>query len=234
MPVRLRQVATVAHDLDATVAALTAGLGVDVCFSDPAVGEFGLHNALMALGDTFLEVVSPTRPGTTAGRYLDRRGGDAGYMVLVQVDDVAAARARVEALGIRVVFVADGPGIHGIHLHPADIGGAIVSLDQADPPTSWGWAGPAWTGDVAEHPDGRLATVEIAAVDPDALTARWAAVLDRPATGHRIDLDDGAIVVVPAVDATGEGVTAIGVRATTPADVGRSWTAGGIRIDVVD
>ena len=31
-------------------------------------------NAVYAIGDTFLEVVSPTRPDTTASRYLDRRG----------------------------------------------------------------------------------------------------------------------------------------------------------------
>ena len=90
---RLRQIALVAHDLDSTLASLCEELGADVCFQDPGVGAFGLHNGLLALGDTFLEVVSPTQDGTTAGRYLDRRGGDGGYMVLLQLD--ADERARL-------------------------------------------------------------------------------------------------------------------------------------------
>lgn len=233
MTVRLRQVATVADDLDAAVAELRAALGVDVCFTDPGVGVFGLRNALLPLGDTFLEVVSPVRPGTTAGRYLERRGGDAGYMVLVQVDDLDPVRRRVADLGVRIVFEADGPGIHGLHLHPADGLGAIVSVDAAAPPASWGWAGPDWTGDVAPRPEGRLARVEIAAVDPDAVAARWAEVLDRPAVDHRVELDDGAIVVVPADERRDEGVVAVAVRAVDPAAVGRSTRAAGIRVDVV-
>jgi hypothetical protein len=46
------------------------------------VGRFGLTNAVFAVGDTFVEVVAPTQPDTTAGRYLKRRGGDGGYMAI--------------------------------------------------------------------------------------------------------------------------------------------------------
>jgi hypothetical protein len=80
---RLRQVALVARELDPVVAALERTLGLAVAFRDPGVAEFGLRNALFPVGDQFLEVVSPTQPGTTAGRLLERRGGDGGYMVIV-------------------------------------------------------------------------------------------------------------------------------------------------------
>ena len=50
--------------------------GVRVCHRDPEVGQFGLHNALMPFGTSFVEVVAPLREGTTAGRYLERRKGD--------------------------------------------------------------------------------------------------------------------------------------------------------------
>src|SRR2546423_1234751 len=125
---RLRQVALVAHDLEPVVKELSDVLGVGVCYRDPGVGLFGLHNALFTIGDTFLEVVSPVRDGTTAGRYLERRGGDSGYMVILQSDDLDADRARVTQLGVRVVWQADRPNIRGTHLHPADVGGAILSL----------------------------------------------------------------------------------------------------------
>src|SRR3954464_2439099 len=96
---RLRQVALVARDMAAAEQELTGALGVEVAYRDPGVGEFGLENVLFTLGDTSLEVVSPIREGTTAGRYLSRRGGDGGYMVILQTDDLDAARARVAAPG---------------------------------------------------------------------------------------------------------------------------------------
>jgi len=65
------------------------------------VGQFGLTNAVFAVGDTFVEVVAPARPDTTAGRYLERRGGDGRYMAIFQVPDLAAARRRLASLGVR-------------------------------------------------------------------------------------------------------------------------------------
>ena len=84
-----------ARDLNAARARLSGELGLGEPFSDPDVGYFGLENAVWAVGDTFLEVVSPVQDGTAAGRLLERRGvGECGYMVMFQVDDLdAGARA---------------------------------------------------------------------------------------------------------------------------------------------
>lgn len=205
--IRLRQVALVAADLDPVVDDLRRTLGVDVCFRDPGVGEFGLHNALFPLGDTFLEVVAPTRPGTTAGRYLERRRGDGGYMVILQYDDLDAARRRVDELGVRVVWSVDLPDMRGTHLHPADMGGAIVSLDWADPPGSWRWAGPSWQPSQA----GEITAVEVQAADPSAMAARWSAVLGAPVAADVVTLDRGEIRFVPPGDDRGDGVAAIQV-----------------------
>jgi hypothetical protein len=75
---RLRQVAFAADDLDAAVGDLCAVLGIRVAFNDPGVAVFGLRNAVLAVGDTFLEVVSPVETDTAAGRYMARRGSDCG------------------------------------------------------------------------------------------------------------------------------------------------------------
>ena len=175
---RLRQVALVAHDCGQVSDELRAAFGWGEPFHDPGVGRFGLTNAVFAAGDTFVEVVAPVQAGTTAGRYLERRGGDGGYMAIFQVPDLAAARARLPGLGVRVVWTADLPDIAGTHLHPKDVPGAIVSLDWAEPAGSWRWAGPAWTGRVPEHPGGGGVTgVTIEVADPAAAAARWAAVL---------------------------------------------------------
>ena len=67
---RLRQIALVAQDLDPTVALLCEALGAEVVERDDGVASFGLHNALIQIGDTFLEVVSlllasPCSPSTS-------------------------------------------------------------------------------------------------------------------------------------------------------------------------
>ncbi|HEX4660156.1 MAG TPA: hypothetical protein VH307_22445, partial [Streptosporangiaceae bacterium] len=134
---RLRQVALVARDCDRVAGELCQAFGLAQPFHDPGVGRFGLTNAVFAVGDTFLEVVAPAQPDTAAGRYLQRRGGDGGYMAIFQVPHLAAARRRLAGLGVRVVWTADLPDIAATHLHPRDVPGAIVSLDWAEPAQSW-------------------------------------------------------------------------------------------------
>ncbi len=183
--IRLRQVALVARDLDTAVGELCDRLGLRVCYQDPGVGVFGLHNALMMIGDQFLEVVSPTREGTTAGRLLDKRGGDGGYMAIYEVDDLDVREAALQLEGIRVVWSGDMPDIRGRHLHPADVGGAIVSIDQPVPNGAWRWGGPDWVA----HQDNSVVTaiggVTIGAKDPAAMRARWrAAGVEHAVTFH--------------------------------------------------
>src|SRR5437588_1233618 len=141
---RLRQAVLAARDLDAVADQLRRTLGLQEPYADPGVEYFGLRNAVFALGDTFLEVVSPIRPDTAAGRLIERRGGDCGYMLMFQVEDLAAARERARAEGIREVFEVSLEDMSEVHLHPADMRGAIVSLSRPEPPESWRWGGPGW------------------------------------------------------------------------------------------
>ncbi len=187
---RLRQVALVARDCGQVAGQLSRAFGWPEPFSDPGVAQFGLTNAVFTVGDTFVEVVSPVQAGTTAGRYLDRRGGDGGYMAIFQVPDLEAARRRVSSLGVRVVWTADLPDVAGTHLHPKDVPGAIVSLDWASPAESWRWAGPSWTGRAPPHAPGGVTGLTIEVSDPEAAASRWAAVLDLQASPD----GDGAVI----------------------------------------
>ena len=171
--IRLRQVALVAHDLDAAVDTLCDQLGITVCFNDPGVSAFGLRNALMMIGDQFLEVVAPTEEGTTAGRLLQKRRGDGGYMAIYEVDDLDERETRLTDAGVRIVWRGDFPTIRGRHLHPADLGGAIVSVDQPVPNGSWLWGGPTWTAYQDCGVVSAIAGVVIGAADPAGMQRRW-------------------------------------------------------------
>jgi hypothetical protein len=211
---RLRQIALVAEKLEPAVSDLCTVLGVEVCFRDPGVGEFGLVNALMPIGDTFLEVVSPKQPDTTAGRLLARRGGDGGYMVILQTDDLRRARRRAAEHGVRIVWEIALPDVETVHLHPRDIGGAIVSLDEPRPPESWRWGGPDWQRHVRRGSVSRIAGATLEARDPEAMAARWAAVLGLSRrSSAELSLAGGRLRFVPA-GARGEGLRGIEIEAS--------------------
>ena len=230
--VRLRQVACVARELEPVVEALCDVLGVRVAYRDPGVAVFGLRNAVMPLGESFLEVVSPVRAGTTAGRLLDRRGGDGGYMVIVQSQARDADRKRVEALGVRVVWEAALEDAATLHLHPRDVGGAILSLDWMDPPDSWRWAGRSWRDAVRTDLVTGITGVEIQARDPVSMARRWGEVLAQPPRrGEDAEVvalpDGGEIRFVRERDGRGEGVSGLLVAAADPERVRRRADARG-------
>ena len=175
--VRLRQAVLVAEQLEPVAARLSEALGLGEPFRDPGVGEFGLANVVFAIGDCFLEIVSPVQEGTAAGRRLERGGGDGGYMVLFDLTDLDGARERAGRLGVRTVWQIDLPDISGTHLHPADMPGAIVSLDSSRPYGTWRWGGPEWTGRTGAGAPGRLTGITVAVSDPAMVCERWAEVL---------------------------------------------------------
>ncbi|MEM6706744.1 MAG: VOC family protein [Acidobacteriota bacterium] len=180
---RLRQVALVAKDLERSERRLEALLGLDPGYHDPGIIEFGLDNWVAAIGDTFLEVVSPVEENTTAGRYLERRGGDGGYMVIVQVEDLSAARQRLESVGARIVWNAvgeapSGESTLGLHVHPRDCGGAILSVDQATPAAAWVWAGEGWQEKASQYVR-QIDGVELQTEDPEGMAQRWSELLQQ-------------------------------------------------------
>ena len=225
---RLRQVVLAATDLGAACEAIEKSLGAQDPFHDPGVGHFGLANAVYAIGDMFLEVVSPVRDGTAAGRYLQRRGGDAGYMVMFEVADEKATRARLDTLGVRLVHDHSHPDIVDMHLHPKDVPAAIVAVNICTPAGSWRWGGPGWVGAIPPHEPGGFVAMTVAAADPAALATRWAGVLGVDVieagdtqtlampSGQRVDIlhRDGVegIVGVTVDGALAEPVEICGVR----------------------
>jgi hypothetical protein len=211
---RLRQVALVARSLTAVVEEIRDVLGLEVAFRDPSVGSFGLENVVFPIGDQFLEVVSPIREDTAAGRYLDRRGGDGGYMVILQCDDPDERERRAATLGVRKAFEQDLGGYRVLQLHPRDTGGCFLSVDfQAggeDRKGPWHPAGPSWQTAVKTDVVRGISAVEIQSPEPAGLAARWHEILDRPiASDGTLRLDDAAIHFQRESDGRGEGLGAL-------------------------
>ena len=222
---RLRQIALVGKDLAANKADIQAVLGLGESYLDVGVAKYGLVNAVWPIGETFLEVVSPVEEGTTAGRLLDRRGGDGGYMAIFQVPDIEAARERAAAQNIRTVSQYDRPGVRISHLHPRDIGGAIVSIDWMDPWEHWEWGGPHWRANARTDVSTGIVGCELQAADPEAMAARWSAALGPPHQALHDNVfamvmsDRGQVRFTPIRDDRGEGLSAFDVKVHDPAAV---------------
>ena len=230
---RIRQIVLASHDLPAGRAALAALLPLGAPFRDPGVAEFGIDNAVFGFGDQFIEVISPTRPDTACGRHLARHG-DSGYMLILQTDDFAREQARWAALGVRTVWNTTYPDITAAHLHPKDVGGAIVSVDEPRPAASWRWGGPDWQVQPGALGRQRVRGITLRATDPQALALRWAQVFDRPApaavaNAWRVLLDDGFADVV-AGPAGRDGVAGFTLAVAEPAAVLAAARAAGLPV----
>ncbi len=212
---RLRQIALVARELAPVVDDLRGVFGLEVGHRDQGVKIFGLENALLPVGSQFIEVVAPIQENTAGGRYLKRRGGDGGYMVITQCDEHASRKRRVAELGIRKVLESDTPEYCTMQLHPRDTGGSFLEIDyQAggeDPDGPWLPAGRNWKPAVRTNVVRAIAAAEIQSPEPDALAERWSEIvelpLERGADGHpSLRLDNAAIRFVPETDGRGEGL----------------------------
>jgi hypothetical protein len=201
---RLRQIALASRQLDKVTDEFEAVFGLKIAYRDPGVGHYGLRNAVMPAGRSFIEVVEPIQENTSAGRFLDKWGHDAGYMVILQTADAPAETARAVKHGVRVVDTIDRADYYAAHFHPADFGGVLVSFDQQrnepDFTTDYGaWmpAGPDWhsarTDKVLD-----LQAATLTAADPEALAKKWSALIGRPlddADRLRLPLDMGDILL---------------------------------------
>ncbi len=214
----LRQVALAAVQLEPTRSTLFELLGIDDDFADPGVGEFGLVNSVMAIGDSFLEIVAPKEPETAAGRLLERRGDTCGYMVLMQVDSFATFDQHLNTLSLRKVWQTQRQEVSACHIHPKDMGGAIVSFDEMRPAEDWLWGGPNWRQHRAKNAT-RILGCEMQSPQPQDLAQRWGSIMQTSVAttpaGPILRFADGTFINFVAGDEY-EGVRGFTLEAQEP------------------
>ena len=248
MTLQLRQIAFVAGRLEPVLQDFEAVFGLERCFVDPGVAVFGLENTLIPVGRNFFEVVAPVKPDTAAGRYIARRGGDGGYMVITQAADLPgleAVRGQAAKAGVRVAWESSRPGWTLIQLHPGDLKTTFLDVewDEAgDLSGPWPPAGgTGWEAKVRQDLVVDFTGVELQAEDPAAAAGLWAAV-----TGSAVEILAGVPVVplnnavlrfVPPADGRGPGLSAVDLAVRDVAGVvararARGLPAGDDRVEI--
>ncbi len=219
MTIHLRQICLVARDLDKTIDDLTTIFGVNSAHIDPGLIHFGLKNNLLAFGNNFLEVVSCVQEDTVAGRYLERRKGDGGYMIICQTENLEnqqAARQRAADNHVRVAWESENDNISICQFHPGDMIAAFFELDWdkgCDFNGHWEpVGGVGWEDKVRRDVTEGFLGVELQAGDPIALAERWGAVVGLPLDsrgGISMNLSNTYVSFVDEVDDRGAGLSGI-------------------------
>jgi len=131
---RLNHVAIAVPDLAAasTLYRETFGATVSSPVDQP---EHGVTTVFVDLPNTRIELLHPLGEGSPIAKFLERNPAGGMHHVCYEVDDIHAARNRLQETGMRAL--GDGEpkiGAHGkpvLFLHPKDACGTLVELEQA-------------------------------------------------------------------------------------------------------
>ena len=130
---KLNHVAIAVPDLEAATATYRDTLGAKV--SEPLdLPEHGVTTVFVELPNTKIELLKPLGESSPIAKFLEKNADGGIHHVCYEVDDIEAARQKLESDGARVL--GDGKpriGAHGkpvLFLHPKDFIGTLVEIEQ--------------------------------------------------------------------------------------------------------
>lgn len=113
-------------------AAIYQALGLTIDHVE-TVETQGVKTAFLSVGDSNLELLEPTGPGSPVAKFIEKRGEGIHHLCF-RVDDIDAHVARLKAQGFRLINEAPVPGAHGCRvafLHPAAGNGVLIELSES-------------------------------------------------------------------------------------------------------
>ncbi len=131
---RLNHVAIAVPDLAQASALYRNSLGAKVSAPVPQPAH-GVTVVFVELPNTKIELLHPLGDNSPIAGFLQRNVSGGIHHICYEVDDIYAARDRLQAAGARVL--GDGEPTTGAHekpvlfLHPKDFCGTLIELEQA-------------------------------------------------------------------------------------------------------
>jgi methylmalonyl-CoA/ethylmalonyl-CoA epimerase len=124
-------VAIAVNDLDAAIEWYREAFGATVAHRE-VVQSDGVEEALLAVAESYVQLLTPTRDDSPVAKYLEKRG-EGIHHVGYRVDDCAAALDAIKAMGGKVLDEAPRPGSRGTtvaFVHPKTSFGTLIELVQ--------------------------------------------------------------------------------------------------------
>ena len=126
---RIDHVGFAVRDLDEAIAFYGRAFGLPLVHEERNE-EQGVREAMIAIGDSCIQLLAPLRPDSPIGKFLERNG-EGIQQVAFGVDDVDVASQRLRDAGLRLLYPEAKRGTAGSRVnfvHPKDCGGVLVEL----------------------------------------------------------------------------------------------------------
>lgn len=131
---QIDHVAIAVHDLDSAVEYYHQAFGAEVEHRE-VVESDGVEEALIKVGESYVQLTTATRPDSPIAKFLLRRG-EGLHHVGYRVDDAAVALESMVAAGATAIDKAPRPGSRGTtvaFVHPKGSFGTLIELVQENP-----------------------------------------------------------------------------------------------------
>ncbi len=127
----LDHVAIAVRDLEAAIAWYQAAFGATVAHREVVVSD-GVEEALLAVAQSYVQLLTPTREDSPVAKYLDTKG-EGIHHIGYRVADCGVALNAARAAGARAIDIEPRPGSRGTtvaFLHPKTSFGTLIELVQ--------------------------------------------------------------------------------------------------------
>jgi methylmalonyl-CoA/ethylmalonyl-CoA epimerase len=131
MLTEIDHVAIAVNDLESAIAWYAETFGATVTHRE-RVERDGVEEALLAVADSYVQLLTPIRDDSPVATYLANKG-EGIHHVGYRVDDCAAALQAVKDAGGRVIDEVPRPGSRGTtvaFIHPKTSFGTLIELVQ--------------------------------------------------------------------------------------------------------
>ena len=125
----LAHVGVAVRSIPDAITAWRRGLGFELVDQE-TLESMRLKLAILRSGEVEIELLEPTSPDSTVGRFLERRGEGIHHLSFF-VPDLEAALARAEAQGLELIDRTPREGSFGTRiafLHPRTMRGVLIEL----------------------------------------------------------------------------------------------------------
>ena len=123
------------QDLDDTIAAYRDQYALTL-ESRHIVAAQGVEEAMLRIGDGYVQLVSPLADDTTVARFLQRRGEGLHHLAY-RVAAIEPALEHLAAAGARLLDTTPRPGAAGTRIafvHPGALAGTLIELVERPGP----------------------------------------------------------------------------------------------------
>ena len=131
---RLNHVAIAVRDVAKAAGVYRDTLGAEVSAA-VAQPEHGVTTVFVMLPNTKIELLEPLGESSPIAKFLERSPDGGIHPLCYEVDDIIAARERLQAHGVRGLGNGEPKiGAHGkpvLFLHPKDLCGTLIEIEQA-------------------------------------------------------------------------------------------------------